>query len=217
MKRILYVLIFSVSFITLFSQEKDTELSHYVFPEFTQGIILMKNGIKNEALLNYNSSTEEMIFSDNGKMLAIGDTELEQIDTVFIRGRKFIILNNKFIELIYSSKCDLYAEHKCRVIPPGTEAGYGTTSQTSSTTSYSSITSGGKLYDLKLPGDYKIEPYTYYWLKRNGELNKFININQLKKLYNDKKNLIKAYVKNHDVKMDNQESIVQFVKYLETN
>jgi hypothetical protein len=177
----------------------------------------MKNGINNEAFLNYNSSTEEMIFSDKGKMLAIGDTELEHIDTVFIKDRKFITLNNKFIELIYASKYDLYAEHKCRVIPPGDPAGYGTTSQTSSTTSYSSINSGGKIYDLKLPGDYKIEPYTYYYLKKDGELNKFVNLNQLKKLYNDKKNLIKAYVKNHDVKMNNQESIIQFVKYLETN
>ena len=85
------------------------------------------------------------------------------------------------------------------MIPPGTEAGYGTTSQTSSTTSYSSINSGGKIYDLKLPGDYKIEPYTYYYLKKNGELNKFINMNQLKKLYDDKKNLIKDYIKEHDV------------------
>ena len=107
MKQYLYILIFSLSFITLFSQEKNTELSHYLLPEFTQGTILMKNGIKNEALLNYNASTEEMIFSDKGTMLAIGDTELGSIDTVFIRGRKFIILNNKFIELIYSSKCDL--------------------------------------------------------------------------------------------------------------
>ena len=217
MKRFFYLLIFSLSFTTLFSQEYDTELSHYLFPEFTQGIILRKNGIKNEALLNYNSVTEEMIFSSKGKMLAIGDTELGLIDTVFIRDRKFITLNNKFIELIYHSKFDLYAEYKCRVIPPGKPAGYGTTSQTSATTSYMSIVSGGQVYDLKLPGDYKIEPYTYYWLKKNGELNKFINMNQLKKLYNDKKNLFKAYIKKNNVKIDNQESIVQFVKYLETN
>jgi hypothetical protein len=44
-------------------------------------------------LLNYNSLTEEMIFENNGKKLAIGKGELELVDTVFIKDRKFVILN----------------------------------------------------------------------------------------------------------------------------
>jgi hypothetical protein len=217
MKHFFYLLVFYLSFTTSYSQAKVIELTHYLFPEFTQGIILKKNGTKNKALLNYNSLTEEMIFKDKGKMLAIGKTELELVDTVFIMDRKFFMLNNKFVELISHSKCDLYAEHKCSVIPPGKPAGYGGTSQTSATTSYSSINSGGMLYELKLPEDYEIKPYTFYWLKKNGELNKFINMKQLMKLYDNKKDLFKAYVKKHDVKYDNQESIVQFIEYLETN
>jgi hypothetical protein len=177
----------------------------------------MKSGIKNKALLDYNSLTEEMIFENNGKKLAIGKGELELVDTVFIKDRKFFTLNNKFFELIYHSKCDLYAEQKCSMILPGQPAAYGGTSQTSSITSYSSINSGGRFYELELPEDYEIKPYTFYWLKKNGELNKFINMKQLMKLYDDKKDLFKAYVKKHDVKYDNQESIVQFIKYLETN
>jgi hypothetical protein len=217
MKRFFYLLTFSLSFTTSYSQVKVIELSHYLFPEFTQGIVLMKTGIKNEALLNYNSLTEEMIFKDKGKILAIGNTELELVDTIFIKDRKFFMLNNKFVELISHSKCDLYAEHKCNVLLPGKPAAYGGTSQTSATTSYSSINSGGVFYKLKLPEDYEIKPYTYYWLKKNGELNKFINMRQLMSLYDDKKDLFKAYVKKYDVKYDNQESIVQLIKYLEKN
>jgi hypothetical protein len=216
MKRFFYFLTFSVSFTSSYSQAKVTELSHYLFPEFTQGFILMKNGIKNKALLNYNSLTEEMVFHDKGKMLAIGKTELELIDTVFIRDRLFFTLNKRFVELIFHSKCDLYAEHKCSVIPPGKPSGYGGTSQTSAITSVTSINSGGRLYELELPDDYEIKPYTFYWLKKNGELNLFINMKQLMKLYDDKKDLFKAYVKKHKVKYDNQESIVQLIKYLET-
>lgn len=73
------------------------------------------------------------------------------------------------------------------------------------------------VYELKLPDGYVVKPHIYYWLKRNGELNKFINMRQLMKLYDDKGNLFKAYVKKHDVKYDNQESIIQLIKYLETN
>lgn len=217
MKSFLYLSIFSLSFNSSYSQAIVKELSHYLFPEFTQGIILMKNGMKNNVLLNYNSLTEEMIFKDKGKMLAIGKTELELVDTVFIKDRKFFTLNNKFVEVIYHSKCELYAEHKCSAIEKGNVTAYGGTSETSATTSYSSINSDGRYYELELPENYRIEPYTYYWLKKNGELNMFINMKQLMKLYDDKKDLFKAYVKKHDVKYNNQESIVQLIEYLETN
>jgi hypothetical protein len=200
-----------------YSQSKVIELSHYLFPEFTQGVILMKSGIRNKALLNYNSLTEEMIFENNGKKLAIGKGELELVDTVFIKDRKFFTLNSKFIELIYHSKCDLYAEHKCSVKEPGKPAAYGGTTETSATTSYSSFSSGGKIYELKLPDGYETKTYTYYWLKKNGELNKFINMRQLMKLYYDKEDLFKAYVKKNAVDFNKQESIVQLIKYLETN
>jgi hypothetical protein len=200
-----------------YSQSKVIELSHYLFPEFTQGVILMKSGIRNKALLNYNSLTEEMIFENNGKKLAIGKGELELVDTVFIKDRKFFTLNSKFIELIYHSKCDLYAEHKCSVKEPGKPAAYGGTTETSATTSYSSFSSGGKIYELKLPDGYETKTYTYYWLKKNGELNKFINMRQLMKLYYDKDDLFKAYVKKNAVDFNKQESIVQLIKYLETN
>ncbi len=217
MKRLIYFLFISLSVSTLYAQGTSTELSHYLLPEFTQGTILMKDGKENKALLNYNSLTEEMIFNNKGQMLAIGDTELAQTDSVFIGKRTFILLNGKFVELLAHSTFDLYAEHKCDVIPPGSPAAYGGTSQTSSTTSYSSLATGGRLYDLKLPDDYTVKPYTYYWIRKNGELNKFISLNQLMKLNKDKKDLFKAYVKKNDVKFDDQESIIQLIEYLEKN
>jgi hypothetical protein len=177
----------------------------------------MKSGIKNQALLDYNSLTEEMIFENNGKKLAIAKGELELVDTVFIEDRKFVALNNKFFELVYHSKSDLYVEHKCSMIPPGKPTAYGGTSQTSSITSLSSINSGGRLYELELPEGSEIKPYICYWLKKNGKLNKFINMKQLMKLYDDKKDLFKDYVKKNDVTYNNQKSIVQLIKYLETN
>ena len=149
MKRVFYLLIMSVFAASGYSQVKVIELSHYLFPEFTKGVVLMKTGVKNEALLNYNSLTEEMIFDNKGTKLALG--QLEQVDTVYIQGRKFFPLNNKFVELVYQSKYALYAEHKCNVKDPGKPAAYGGTSQTSATSTYSSYFSGGQVYELKLP------------------------------------------------------------------
>jgi len=204
-------------FISSFTQTKDVEISHYLFPEFTQGAILMNDGMKYEALLNYNSLTEEMIFEDKGIKMAIAKTDLWLVDTVFIKDRKFIALNSKFVEILSQSKWDLYAEHKCKLKDLGKPIGYGSTSKTTAIESYSSFYSGGDLYNLKLPDIYEIEPNTYYWLKKNGEENRFTSMSELRKFYKDKKDLFKAYVKKHDIKYDNQESITQLIEYLESN
>jgi len=158
-----------------------------------------------------------MVFEDKGKKFSLGKEEQELVDTVFIKNRKFFKLNNTFIEFIYHSKFDLYAEHKCSVKQPGKPAGYGGTSETSAITSYSSYLSGGLVYELKLPNGYETKPYNYYWLKKNGGLNKFMNMRQLMKLYDDKEDLFKAYIKKNEVIFNNQESMVQLIKYLETN
>lgn len=203
--------------VCLKAQETVT-LSHYLFPDFQLGVVLLKNGVRNNAKLNYNAASEEMVFDENGKTLAIGDAVLPQIDTVFVADEKFIRINNKFVRiLIDKPEIDLFVEHKCRLIPPGKPAAYGGTSQTSSTTSYSSILSDGRVYDLKLPDDYKIIPYNVFWLNRNGKLQSFSNLGQLKKIYRDKKKLVGDYLKKNEVKLANEKSVEEAITYLEIN
>ncbi|HAQ18937.1 MAG TPA: hypothetical protein DCR40_06845 [Prolixibacteraceae bacterium] len=199
----------------LSAQVKVLNLTHYLFPEFSKGSVLMKNGINNEALLNYNSLTEEMIFENKGTKLAVSQVEL--IDTIFVNGRKFIPVNNKFIEIIYHSKYTLFAEHKCSIKDPGKPSAYGGTSQTSAITTYSSYFSGGQVYELKLPDGYEPKPFVDYWLRKDGKMNKFLSIRQLSKLFSEEEDLFKEYVKKHDVKYDNQASLVEMIRFLEAN
>jgi hypothetical protein len=217
MKHVVFFLIFSLSMTFSYAQVNGIELTHYIFPEFTPGVVLMKSGIRHNVLLNYNSLTEEMIFDDKGKKLAIGKEEQERVDTVYIGSRKFFILDGKFVELLYHSKCDLYAEHRCNIKYPGKAAGYGGTSETTAVDSYSTMYARGIMYELKLPDGFETRPYIIYWLKKNGKLNKVVSMKQLTKLYDDQKVLFGDYVDNHEVDYNNPESIVELIKYLETN
>ena len=217
MKHIYCIMISGLIIISSHAQTQIQETTHYLFPEFTQGVILMKAGEKNKTLLNYNSLTEEMIFENNGRKLAIAQRDFMRIDTVFIKDRKFIPLIDLFVEIIYDSKWDLLVEHKCKAEKQGKPSGYGGTSKTSAISSQSSLSAEGNFYQLKLPSSYEIEPYMYYWLRKDGELYKFESMRELKKLYKDKEDLFKPYVKKHGVKYDNQKSIIQLIEYLETN
>ncbi len=213
-KSLLLLLLITVS---LHAQET-VRISHYLFPDFQPGVVLMKNGTRNNAKLNYNTASEEMVFDKNGELLAISDVLLPQIDTVFILNEKFIRVNNKFMKIIIDEpEFSLFVEHKCRLIPPGKPAAYGGTSQTSSTTSYSSIMADGKIYHLKLPDDFKVRPYNIFWISRNGKLQSFSNIGQLKKIYRDKKKVIGDYLKENDVEMTNEKSVEDTIVFMENN
>lgn len=56
----------------------------------------MKSGNRLQALLNYNALSEEMIFVDKDRKLAISREEKEKVDTVYIKGRKFLCLTAVF-------------------------------------------------------------------------------------------------------------------------
>ena len=211
------LLLFLTISISLHSQEPKGIL-HYVFPEFQQGVVLLKNGVSYNSKLNYNIATEEMLFDDNGTILAIGEEILPQIDTVFISNNKFIRVNNKFVKiLIEEPSINLFIEHKCRIIPPSKPAAYGGTSQISSTTSYSSILSGGKMYSLTLPEDYEVVPYNVYWIEKNGQLKSFSSIGQLKKIYKDKRKVLNDYLKAIEVKPEDVKSVEEVIIYMEIN
>jgi len=215
-KHIFYLLLFCLLCIPAYSQVQRVELSHYMFPQFTKGTILMKTEVKDEALLNYNSLTEEMVFDVKGEKLAIDKDKLALVDTIFINGRKFVPVNNKFVEFIYHSTFDLFCEHVCTVTPPAKPSPFGGSSQTSNATLISSFESSGVFYGLKLPDGYIINTHIYYWIKKDGKFNRAVNMRQLTKYYEAKEDLLKAYVKEHDVKFDNLESIVQLFNYLDT-
>lgn len=213
MKQVFFIFILNILTIPGFSQARMVEITHYLFPGFLKGEVLMKSGVRNEAHLNYNSLTEEMIFVNDGKKLALD--QLETIDTVYINGMKFIPFNNKFVQIIYDSKYALYAQHKCSLKEPGKPAGYGGTSQTSAITSYASIFAPGQVYELKLPDGFETISFIEYWLKKDGKLTKYISIKQLSMLFSDKEGLFKEYVKKYKVKYTNQASMVELIKYLE--
>lgn len=212
----LLLILFCLLFNALHAQEeKETGPSYFLFPEFIKGSVLKGNGALHEVMLNYNMWTEEMIFDQDGTKLALDLSD--PIDTVYIQGRKFFLLNKKFVELIYDSKISLYVENKCKVKDPGKPAAYGGKSQTSATDTYSSYYTQGQVYKLNMPEKDVTKPYFEYWLKRDNKLTKFFNLNQLAKLYKDKKEIFNEYVENHEVKYNNQQNMVELIKYLESN
>jgi hypothetical protein len=195
------------------AQENSTVISHYIFPEFTKGTVLNKDGKRINALLNYNTITQEMLFLNENTPMAISNRE--NIDTVFILNRAFIPVEKEFYEQITCLSTPFFVKYFCRVIPPADPVGYGSTSQTTSVTQYKSLVTSTEVYKLQLPVEYKIVPEESYWLRINGTFQRIGNAKQVMRLFPARESEIKEYIKTHKIRFNNREELVRLIKFCE--
>jgi hypothetical protein len=201
--------LYGISTLILSAQHQEVLISHYLFPSFIQGRIKLMDGNIKTTNLNYNSITEEMIFDSNGTNLAIANPD--QVDTIEIQGRLFVPVGKVFYEVLLNLPVPLFAHHLCTVTPPGNPSGYGGTSQTSAIEMTSSLYSTRAVYEMKLPSDYRIDPYYDLLLKRDNAYYKINNVNQLIKCFPEKKDAIKEYVKSHKTNFKKTEDVKSIV------
>jgi hypothetical protein len=210
MKKCILILIFLVlAHVYLAGQrEAEGETPQLVFPEFTQARILMKSGQVQTQMMNYNSITETMVYIRGNNHYELTNPEI--VDTVFMQGSKFIPVKGAFYEVLDRGDMPLFLQVKSELKPVGKDAGYGSTSHTSATTTYSSYSASGLNYNLKLPPDYTVETSYIYWINKTVS---FETERQFLKLFPEKEDELKAFIKKNRYKFDNKESIIAVVKY----
>lgn len=211
-----YLLLLTIFWsLTLHAQhiQEGVKLVQYVFNEFANGEVKMKSGETSKQLLNYNILTNEMIFNNNGKYLAIASPE--NVDAVYINNRKFIPLNNKFYEVLVNSRMPLLLEFTASIKEKGTATGYGGTSNTTASVAMQSLISTGGAYDLKLPDGYSVMPGYAYWIMKDGKLEQAGSMKQLIKIFPDKKEMIHDFVKKNNTSFSKSDDVVALIKEIE--
>lgn len=195
------------------SAQKDTLSldSQFLLSELHPAKISFKDGSVINARMNYNILSEKMIFEKDNKVLDLVNTA--KIDTVFLPGRKFIPMDNIFIEVFNGSAIPLFTQFKGDLIPPGKPSGYGGTSQTSSIESIATIYGGAQSYNLKLPSDYTVRLTVINWIRLNGKMEKFISERQFLKLFKSKETEIRKFIKTNNTDFNNRNDIVKLLAF----
>ena len=191
---------------------KLVKLDHYVMDSFARGIVKQKSGQVTNQVLNYNLITKEMIFEQGGKYLAIAQPE--NIDTVFINQRKFVPVDNAFYEYLAGSAYPLFAEYTCKVKEPGAQTGFGKSNTTASVSMQSLIRDGGA-YGLKLPDEFEAIPAHSLYIRKDGKFFKIKNEQQLNKLFPDKKEVIRNWVKNNKTNFSSNEDVALLIQQIQ--
>lgn len=204
--------LFMNDFASFAQSNTDGSMPQFLFPEFIKGEILLKNGQKQYALLNYNTVSEKMTYKQGEQIFDMID--IQKIDTVYLYKSRFVPRGDMFYEVLVKSNTPLYVQHKGTLLPPGKPVGYGGTSQVSSSTYLSSVGLSSGYYNLQLPSDFEVKVDPVFWTTSNGEMSSFITEKQFMKLFPEKQAEVKKFVKQYRIKFDRIPDMIRLARFM---
>jgi hypothetical protein len=205
------LIIFSLCIPVMCQTLSDGSAPQFIFPDFIKGMVKMKNGSSQSALLNYNSVSETIVYEKDDQIYDLIHTET--IDTVFIEDRRFVPAGSVFHEVLLIAPISLFVQYKGELIRPGAPAGYGGTSQVSNTKLITSVELASGYYNLQLPADYSVKVETVFWLRINGNMESFVNERQFLKIFPEKQDELKQFIKKNKIKFDKFPQMISLIKY----
>ena len=185
--------------------------SQFIFKDYAIGEVLMKNGNKHSARMNYNAVTEKMVFEQNGQLLDLAN--LNTIDTVYLHGKKFTPVKGAFFEKIETTPIPLFVQHKRKLVRSKKKVGFGETSELATTYGYSSAELDGYNLNLPLIDNYEVTINPIFWVLKDGSMKSFSTERQLLKIFSKKKNEIKEYIKNEKLNIEDIDDVTKIITF----
>ena len=199
--------------------EKISNQMQYLFPDFTDGYVFYKGMPQISGKLNYNMLIGEMHFIDaNNKILALSN--VSDVLMISIGDRKFYHHSDEeFVEeLLLDDKLQLLIKRNGNVASHGKKGAFGMSSSTTSITSYSGINnSENNTYsNISVVEDVIITLNNTYYLSVNNKRIQIINQKTFTKQFSKYKTQIEKFVKEQNIRFDNEEDLKTLIKYCNT-
>ncbi len=205
------IIIMAVAIQTRSQSKPAVNMNQYLFPEFTECIIKSKVGTTTTEICNYNTITGKMAFLKDNTIYGIATAR--QADTIIIQNRNFVPFGENFYEVLLNAPITLFIQHESRLIAPGQEVGYGSTSKVSNVDTYSHLSTQSGVYSLEIPPDFEIRYLPVFWVRRDGNMHSFIGKNQFLKIFPEKKKQITAFIKEQNIKIEDPADVKKLVEY----
>ena len=214
--RLCLFMYFFCCFSFLFAQE-DLDLGNgMLFPQFESGTVVLKNRMQSSVLINYNLLQQEMLFQDTDSVIQTFADALDVL-VVIVGKRRFFPISSggMFYEEIQAGKGSFFIQHKANMLSEGKASAYGGYSQTSSITSYSSLSSSstGTVYKLNIDEKFRIKKDNFYYLQIGKSYKRFNSAKSLGKLFKGKGLQIEEFAKEQSVNFNNIDDITRIVEY----
>jgi hypothetical protein len=187
-------------------------LPQFLFPEFSDGVTVMKDGKRFTSSLNYNMADEIMISHVNGVYRYA--TRSNDIDTIILQSRKFIPVAKAFYEVLASGPVTILLQNKCLITPRGANVGYGAKSRSVGPTEYKRFEfNSTDVVKIELPENVDVTPASVYWVRKDNDMVKFMNEKQFLKIFPAEEARLKAYIKENHLNLKVREDVMKLGKF----
>lgn len=196
---------------------KGNPLPHFLFPKFKDGIIIMKDGAKFNAVLNYNMVDERMITEVDG--IYRYSKNPQTIERILIDNRMFIPFGSAFYEILTSGNVTIFLQNRSNYTPKGNDTGYGSKNRSVGPTASTrfELTPVTHQYQevayIDLPQNVEVTPASVYWVSMGDKLEKFNTEKQFIKLFPDYSTQLKDYIRKEGIKIKNREDLIKLGVY----
>lgn len=202
------LLIALISSLNLFAQKE----SAYLLDNFIQGTVIMKNGAKVSASLNYDATNQNMMFIQNHEKMIL--TNLESIDTIYINGRKFFpIKDSFFLESRPLKNGTVYINWILKYKYQGQKGAYGQISHATNVETINTSHWTNNEYKSQSSDVYQLINDNEYWILKNGKFVKCKNKKTLLKLFPKHQEKISSYVHKQNIDFTNTEQVLSLLDY----
>jgi len=195
-------------------EQANTSLQ-FIFPHFTAGNVMYKNGKTIDGTLNYNILLGEMQFvdPDSKEIFALADSR--EIDMVVIGNRIFVPSTGKeFLEILFAETIQLAARYKGNRLSHGRQTPYGNSSPAARSTDMTAVDAGGYMTSLEAKENIKITVNTDYYLI-NGKKKTLITGGKtfLKVFPKDKSDSIEQFIQQNNINFNSRGSLISLMNY----
>ncbi|MFZ2285906.1 MAG: hypothetical protein WAV93_02875 [Bacteroidales bacterium] len=190
-------------------------LPHFLFPEFREGVVIMKADKPFSTRLNYNMLEQRMVTEFNGAYRYSKDPAL--IDSVLIENRVFAPVDGKFYEVISRGRFTFMVQHRATLIVAGNDVGYGVKSQSTGPTQYKRFEMNsywGDVAYLEIPAEGEVKVAPVFWVSQGTVPEKFSNARQLMKIMPGYEPVIREYMEKEEVNFKSAEDLAKLGDYL---
>jgi hypothetical protein len=214
----LFISFLFISNLAVAQQPKDTSLdsSNFLFPQFTDGVITMKDGNEATGKFNYNTLLDEMQFINPPNEIMSLANPLKVLKVV-VANRTFVYLKNYFVEKLTDGNVSLFYRIHVKRLADKIGA-YGNASPTSSIESFATYTStDGNLNRLSANEKVSYKNELTYYIMQNEKVKILFKLSDLFKCFPTSKDLIQHEIEKQHIIYTNVESVKKIIDWINTN
>jgi len=218
LRQTLLICFLIISNLMIAQPKKDKILvtSQFLFPQFTDGKVMMKDGTSYNVKLNYNASLDQMQSMDvNSQILFI--REPDKVTKVEIGNRNFIYRKSYFMEILLEGPVTLYSRAHVQkdVLKNGA---YGSATATSSIQTVNSMQLGDVVRtNMTANESYIYQKEIFFYVMYNEKLKVILNEKELLKYFASNKELLKKELDKEQTDFKSADSMIKIIEWINAN